>query len=200
MAAAREGNDDWEGPLPEPANDDLEWDCLLDCLPDRILWDADYEMGREFLDADPDVSRELLHQMRIGDGYYLALAPDPRDEELEQIRRRLRELTGRPEPGSCWLAPVRPSKWREADCRLVREIVVLGADGFDCSYEQWARLFRDEVRQAAALPPPIILDPAAVLSAEQQVKAARARQSNSAPGAAGRQPDRVPGRRLGGAG
>jgi hypothetical protein len=82
--------------LPDEHCDDVsEWELLIDCLTDRIFWDADYEMGDTFLDAAPDVSRDKMYSMRIADDYFVALPPDPNEAELQDIRQTLRKLTGK---------------------------------------------------------------------------------------------------------
>jgi hypothetical protein len=96
LAAFREVVEQWEEPLPEPTCDEFgEWDLLLECLSDHIFWDADYTMGRDFLDADPDVSRVKMEEMGIAEDYFRAVAPDPTEEQLTKIRRTLRDITGR---------------------------------------------------------------------------------------------------------
>jgi hypothetical protein len=97
--AEDDDNDDevWS-PLELDSNDLEAWEDLLDCLANRILWDDDdYEMGDEFLDVDPRVSRAKMELMRIPDDYYTAIAPDPTENELVAIRQQLRRLCGRPE-------------------------------------------------------------------------------------------------------
>ena len=74
-----------------------DWEFLIDYLADRILWEADYEMTDVFLDADPSESEMRMGLMGIAEDYYTAIAPDPTDQQLEPIRRRLRWLCGRPE-------------------------------------------------------------------------------------------------------
>jgi hypothetical protein len=83
---------------PSIGSDHVEdWEFLIDCLANRILWEADYEMSDIFLDADPSESEMRLGLMGITKDYYTAIAPDPTDEQLEPIRRRLRWLCGRSE-------------------------------------------------------------------------------------------------------
>ncbi len=65
---------------------------LLDCLEDRVLWDNDWEM-EEQLDADPDTSRRLKQELGIEEDYFVAIPPDPNDEEAERLWDELRELT-----------------------------------------------------------------------------------------------------------
>jgi hypothetical protein len=74
-----------------------DWEFLIDCLANRILWEGDYEMSGVFLDADPTESGMQMDLMGIAEDYYTAIAPDPTDQQLELIRRRLRWLCGRPE-------------------------------------------------------------------------------------------------------
>jgi hypothetical protein len=191
LAACREISDEWDHPLPAATCDDAaEWELLVECLADQVLWDADYEMGDQFLDADPDAGRELLKKMRIAEDYYLAVAPDPTAAEVQAVRRTLCEVTGHsgPEerallPGlldthhDLLVGPCAPEEvTRETACRLVQEICVGEPDDFDCSYAEWLPLFRQEALQAALEPtgPP---DPAAVLSPEQRARAGRAQQA-----------------------
>ena len=90
LAAGREAEID---DLPSVTEDDPdEWDLLLDCLEDRVLWDCDWEM-EEQLDADPDVSQRVKQEMGISDDYFIAVPPDPTDEEANRLLLELRELT-----------------------------------------------------------------------------------------------------------
>jgi len=70
------------------------WDLLVECLADHVLRDDDYSMARAFLDLDPREGRERRKLLGIADDYYRAVAPDSDDEELEQARRTLGQLTG----------------------------------------------------------------------------------------------------------
>lgn len=79
--------------LPKASSEDLaEWFCLIECLADRILWDADYDMEEQFLDCDPETVKELKQFAGISDNYFLAVAPDPTDDAIERIRKVLREV------------------------------------------------------------------------------------------------------------
>jgi hypothetical protein len=100
LAAALETKTTGEEPLPDSRSKDLEdWNCLIDCLSDRVLWDTDYDMGGEFLDAAPQAGQAMMREMGIDPDYFLAVAPDPTEDQLDQIRRTLRQLTGRSEAG-----------------------------------------------------------------------------------------------------
>lgn len=96
LAAANQDDEDWEEPLPDVRCDNIgDWDFVLECVSDRIFWDADYEMDKTFLDAPPQRSRAVMEQMGIDPDYFLAVAPDPTAEQLGQIRGVLRQLTDR---------------------------------------------------------------------------------------------------------
>jgi len=85
----------WSPPAADSV-DMEEWTFLIDYLANRILWeDGDYEMGDDFMDADPVESGLRKEMMGIADDYYTVIAPDPTDKELEAIRKQLRKLTGR---------------------------------------------------------------------------------------------------------
>ena len=73
-----------------------EWHVLLDCLHTQFFWDADYLLEDMFVDQPPTVSRKVKKQMTIDPGYFRAIPPDPRNEELPELRRRLRELCREP--------------------------------------------------------------------------------------------------------
>jgi len=82
---------------PEVSSEDVEeWEFLIvECLANRILWaDGDYESGPEFMDADPAVSRYCMDELGIAENYYTAVAPDPTDEQLDSVRRTLRDVCG----------------------------------------------------------------------------------------------------------
>ena len=57
------GNDERDYPLPIVTNPDGdEWKILLEEVEDRLLWDADFEMGDVFLDLPSDAGKG---QMRL---------------------------------------------------------------------------------------------------------------------------------------
>jgi hypothetical protein len=58
----------------------------------------DYDMRDQFVDADPEISQAHMREMGISFDYFLAVAPDPTDDQQDQIRRTLQRITGRPEP------------------------------------------------------------------------------------------------------
>jgi hypothetical protein len=90
-------NEGEDGGTVDASSDDLElWASMIEDMENRILWeDGDYQMGREFLDASQATRARLLKRSRIDEGYFLAIAPDPTDLQMDAVRQRLRALTGR---------------------------------------------------------------------------------------------------------
>ena len=94
LGACRDGQlaDD----LPSPDSEDRdEWDFLIQCLADRILWDADWNGEGAHLDADPKTSRAMKKLFGIDKDYYVDVPPDPSDAELEEIISTLYALARR---------------------------------------------------------------------------------------------------------
>jgi hypothetical protein len=81
---------------PEVSSSDVdEWEFLVvELLANRILWDGDHESASVYMDAAPETSRDLMNELGIAENYYTAVAPDPTDEELESVRRTLRDICG----------------------------------------------------------------------------------------------------------
>jgi len=81
---------------PEVSSEEVdEWEFLVvECLANRILWDGDHEIGPELVDSDPAVSQSLMNELGIAENYYTAVAPDPTDEQLDSVRRTLRDVCG----------------------------------------------------------------------------------------------------------
>jgi hypothetical protein len=76
----------------ENCRDRDEWDILIECLSDGVLWDADWQASETFQDLDPDIAQSVRDEMAISDNYFVAVAPEPSDEELHEIKVRIREL------------------------------------------------------------------------------------------------------------
>ncbi|AGA26051.1 hypothetical protein [Singulisphaera acidiphila] len=87
-------------PPTETSRDKEPWEFMLDCFAYRILWDDDYKAGAFFLDAEPAKGRAKMEMLGIDPDYFIDIAPDPTDEELESTREQLRELTGRSGKGT----------------------------------------------------------------------------------------------------
>lgn len=71
-----------------------EWEVLVCCLSDTVLWDEDWKDSESLLDADPRASRAVKKMLGIDEDYYIAVPPDPTDDEMEGILATLRGLTG----------------------------------------------------------------------------------------------------------
>jgi hypothetical protein len=82
-----------EDRLPEPDCKDMEeWDLLVECLSQTILWDADWLDEDLYMDVTPELSRARKKKLSIADKYFTAIAPDPSEAELPAIRQRLDHL------------------------------------------------------------------------------------------------------------
>lgn len=92
LAACRE----WsiEARLDADSADLDEWNLLIDVLAGRVLWDEDWKDAEYHLDADPVTSGTVKDVLGIDSDYYVAIPPDPTNEELEAICTTLRELIG----------------------------------------------------------------------------------------------------------
>ncbi len=87
------GEDDESFELPAETSTDLEcWSLCVEQLADAILWDRDFEMAEDFLDADPRVSRRRRQLLGIRDDYFTRVAPDPRPSELPELIDATRAL------------------------------------------------------------------------------------------------------------
>lgn len=86
-----DSEDDYQVPEATSIERD-DWELLVECLADNILWDRDFEM-EEFLDASPEVSAMLKDHMGIDEDYYSAPAPDTSSEAaIEETYQRLETL------------------------------------------------------------------------------------------------------------
>lgn len=72
--------------------DEDEWECVLESIKMRVLWDDDYMDAESVLDATPQSARRHRRKLGIDHDYYIAVAPDPKESELPAIRERLRAL------------------------------------------------------------------------------------------------------------
>lgn len=79
--------------LPKPDDTDFdEWDLLIGCLEDHLLWDEDWEMV-DHLDASPEVARRVKDELGILDDYFVAVPNDPSDTETERLLAELVTMT-----------------------------------------------------------------------------------------------------------
>ncbi|MEO1614306.1 MAG: hypothetical protein AAFV88_00565 [Planctomycetota bacterium] len=82
----------------DPESTDIDqWDDLVECLADRVLWDRDFEMVNEVIDAPPERAAAMRAALGIQPSYYTAIAPDPTDHQIDALFESL-ESTTRPKP------------------------------------------------------------------------------------------------------
>ena len=77
---------------PVTSDDKAAWESMTDELNDALLWDGDYDEEDLFLDAEPEERAADLEILRIDEGYFTDIAPDPSDAELQEVRRMLTEI------------------------------------------------------------------------------------------------------------
>ncbi len=78
--------------LAESSSELDEWTFVVETLSDYILWDNDFNSEGVFADAEPEYAQANYEGMGIDEDYFLAVPPDPRASNLDQIRKVLREL------------------------------------------------------------------------------------------------------------
>ncbi|MEM6473038.1 MAG: hypothetical protein AAF802_25985 [Planctomycetota bacterium] len=74
-----------------------EWESIVDCLADRVLWDRDFEMVNEVIDAPPERAAAMRAALGIQPSYYTAIAPDPTEHQIDALFESLDRAT-RPKP------------------------------------------------------------------------------------------------------
>ncbi|MEZ6117084.1 MAG: hypothetical protein R3C28_11000 [Pirellulaceae bacterium] len=72
-------------------DDHGEWQLMVECLADAVLWDNDFELGDVLVDEHPDEAHARKKMFGIDDNYFTAIAPDPSDQEVEKIIAELRD-------------------------------------------------------------------------------------------------------------
>lgn len=73
--------------------DIVSWHGLVDLLADRVLWDRDFELVHEVIDAPPEHAAALRAALGIESSYYTAIAPDPPDQQVDELIDSLQSLT-----------------------------------------------------------------------------------------------------------
>jgi hypothetical protein len=87
--------DSWEPEedLPDPLCVDIEaWGWVIDMLANAILWDRDFEMAGDFLDAEPKISQQRRRLLGISDDYFASIVPDPRGTEVFRLISETRSI------------------------------------------------------------------------------------------------------------
>ncbi|MCO8122260.1 hypothetical protein NHH03_10960 [Stieleria sp. TO1_6] len=70
-----------------------QWRWLIELLADRVLWDRDFDLVNEMVDAPPERAAAMRAALGITPGYYTAIAPDPTDHQVDALFQSLEELT-----------------------------------------------------------------------------------------------------------
>jgi hypothetical protein len=79
-----------EEDVPLPASLDLaQWEFLIDCMQDGVLFDQDFMLESQITDEDPEQAAALRMFLGVNDGYFTEIAPD---ESAEQALKRLEQL------------------------------------------------------------------------------------------------------------
>ena len=79
--------------IPLPDCDDLEeWKLEVDSLHDRILWDTDYASESSFVDGSPENTKLLKTLAGVSNDYYISIADDLNENEIENKLLELRSL------------------------------------------------------------------------------------------------------------
>lgn len=82
VADAANENDDIEAAPAVQNRNLLEWDLVIECLAEAVLWDRDFEI-EEHLDAAPESSNAIKSMMGIPPNYYSAIPADPPDHQIK---------------------------------------------------------------------------------------------------------------------
>ena len=69
------------------------WQWLVELLADRVLWDRDFEMVNEMIDAPPERAAAMRAALGITPGYYTAIAPDPTDKQVDALFESIERIT-----------------------------------------------------------------------------------------------------------
>jgi hypothetical protein len=140
-----------EEPLPAEAFTGAEeWDWLLEEFEGRIFWDADYEMGDEFLDLPRDEVRAKLQFYGIDPDYYLTVPDEPDEAGLVAARQTLARLLDLPVPGDDGLYPALEDLYHSltiGPCSREEiaawegnpwiQVIGMAEPGWDCAYPTW---------------------------------------------------------------
>ena len=70
-----------------------EWRWVVESLADNVLWDRDFEMDEDFIDAEPERSQLIKTELGIDQDYFSAIAPDAEEHDVQTTLASLRRLT-----------------------------------------------------------------------------------------------------------
>lgn len=78
----------------ENGRNNLEWELVVECLLEDVLWDRDFEID-DHLDADPESANAMKGMMGIPPNYHTAVPLDPPDDQIDLYVDALKGLTPR---------------------------------------------------------------------------------------------------------
>jgi hypothetical protein len=79
---------------PAQSTDREEWDFVLTCISDQVLWDHDWALDEIIADRSPESADAVRQELGMDDQYFTHIAPDPSPAQLRQIRQRLNQILG----------------------------------------------------------------------------------------------------------
>ena len=91
VVAVRKEAEGEEIPLPT-CRDMEEWDIEVEQIIYGILSDRDFDYDDIYTDHTPEKSKWLRHLARIPENYFMAIADDLKEDEIEVKRTELRKL------------------------------------------------------------------------------------------------------------
>jgi len=72
-----------------------EWQLMIDCCLDFVLWDRDFDL-EHILDAPPETAATERKMLGINEDYFTAIPPDPTDTQVKRyVNELFRLLVGR---------------------------------------------------------------------------------------------------------
>ncbi len=88
-------DESWRNEIRIPRASCLEleqWEPLIDLLADAVLWDRDFELAGDFLDAEPTRSRQRKRLLGIDNDYFASIVPDPQGSEVFRLINETRSI------------------------------------------------------------------------------------------------------------
>lgn len=71
--------------------DESEWELMVECFADRVLWDRDFNLD-QVADLPPEAAAKADESFGFGEGYFSAVAAEPNADALAKARKKLRKL------------------------------------------------------------------------------------------------------------
>lgn len=156
-----EEDPDTQDMLPyEDESDSEMWHDLFTLFESRFLDDTDYEMAA-LLDAPAEKAEEVKAIMGIDDEYFVSVAPDPTELEMNKVNQKLARLLDLPCPdddgrfpaiydryNGLNVGPCTPQQISEWSNNLWMKATSLKLPSWDCEYRVWQVNFMDAMLAA----------------------------------------------------